>query len=256
MPDDLDVKVVLKQTFLRGANHPEFLQRVAIVYMNGREYRVSAPPQAKGDALEWVQHWTVRQPDGFGSEVEIDDMCGFLARRVVKEALEQQKREETRTQGKHPDELHCDAQICLNGHVQHCDGMPFDSKAHCTKCGAACIDECKIRKEPLRGVAMFRPAEEYSRPQFCHVCGKPYPWMEDRLRTALELLRHDEELTQEDRTTLYDDLQYVMADPKADLVPAKKKLIEIKLGKATPYVRETILDLIAKFAAEMMKAQR
>jgi hypothetical protein len=79
--------------------------------------------------------------------------------------------------------------------------------------------------------------------------------MKDRLTTARELLRHDDKLTLEDRNELWDLLQYVMSDPKADLVPAKKKLIEIKLGKATPYVREAILDLSAKIAAEMIKGQ-
>ncbi len=68
-----------------------------------------------------------------------------------------------------------------------------------------------------------------------------------------ELLYHDDKLTMDDRTKLWDDLQYVMSDPKADLVPSKKKLIEIRLGKATGYVREIILDLIAKTAAEVVK---
>ena len=77
--------------------------------------------------------------------------------------------------------------------------------------------------------------------------------MEERLRTAHELLRHDDQLTLEERNELWDLLQYVMSDPKADLVPAKKKLIEIKLGKATGYVREAVLDLIAKIATEYTK---
>ena len=77
--------------------------------------------------------------------------------------------------------------------------------------------------------------------------------MEDLLTTAHELLEHDEKLSLDDRKNLWGDLQYVMSDPKADLVPAKKKLIEIKLGKATQYVRETILDLMAKTAAEFLK---
>jgi len=77
--------------------------------------------------------------------------------------------------------------------------------------------------------------------------------MEERLTTARELLRHDDKLTQEDRQALWSDLQYVMSDPKSDLVPAKKKLVEIMLGKASPYVRDAILDLIAKTFAEMAK---
>jgi hypothetical protein len=77
--------------------------------------------------------------------------------------------------------------------------------------------------------------------------------MEDRLRTARELLEHDAKLSLDDRNNLWGDLQYVMSDPKDGLVPAKKKLIEIKLGKATEYVREAILDLMAKTAAEVLK---
>jgi hypothetical protein len=38
----------------------------------------------------------------------------------------------------------------------------------------------------------------------------------------------------EDRQKLWDLLQYVMSDPKSDIVPAKKKLIEINLSKALP----------------------
>ena len=36
-------------------------------------------------------------------------------------------------------------------------------------------------------------------PPFCHSCSKPYPWMEDRLETAKELLYDDDKLTQNDR---------------------------------------------------------
>ncbi len=207
----------------------------------------------KGDALDWVPHFTVRQLDGPNSEVEIRDAYSILALKVVQEELEKRKRNANTVEGMHPDGVHRAAQICLKGHVLHCDGMPFDSKAHCTKCGAACIDECPHCREPIRGVQKFRGVD-YLRPQFCHGCGHPYPWMADRLQTARELLYHDDKLTMEDRTRLFEDLQYVMSDPKAGLAPAKTKLIEIRLGKATAYVREIILDLVAKTAAEVMKS--
>lgn len=253
MSENLKAKVVLKQTVLLGSNQPELLQRVATVYINGKEYRVSAPPEAKGDALDWLRHLTVRQLVGLNSEVEIHDAASLIAIKVVKEELEKQKQGAIRSEGMHPDGLHCNAQICLNGHVQQCDGTPFDSKTHCTKCGAPCIYECTRCQELIRGVQTYRPANEYTRPQFCHGCGHPYPWMENLLGTAHELLEHDDKLSLEDRKNLWSDLQYVMSDPKADLVPAKKKLVDIKLGKATAYVREAILDLMAKTAAEVLK---
>lgn len=48
-------------------------------------------------------------------------------------------------------------------------------------------------------------------------------------------------------------LQYVMSDPKSDLVPAKKKLFEIGIAKALPATREFFLDLMVKLSAEMLK---
>lgn len=257
MYGDLHTKVVLKQTILRGSNEPGVIQRVATVYIDGREYRVSAPPEATGDALEWVPHFTVRRDDdsGFGGEIDATDVdpLGILALKYVEDELKSQKREANKVPGRHPGGFHCDAQICVNGHVQQCDGSPFEPKAHCATCGASCIDKCPHCNEPIRGVQLYRPAEEYSRPQYCRGCGQPYPWMAERLRTAHELLRHDDKLTLEERNDLWDLLQYVMSDPKADLVPAKRKLIEIKLGKATGPVREFFLDLLAKIVVESAK---
>jgi hypothetical protein len=77
--------------------------------------------------------------------------------------------------------------------------------------------------------------------------------MEDRLQTAKELLYHDDKLLLEDREKLWNLLQYVMSDPKSDLVPAKKKLIKINLARATAATQEFVENIIAKYGAEMSK---
>lgn len=100
---------------------------------------------------------------------------------------------------------------------------------------------------------MYAPTTNYKLPYFCHKCGRPYPWMEDRLETAKELLNHDDKLSLEERERLWGLLQYVMTDPKSDLAPAKKKLFEIGIVKALPATREFFLDLMAKLGAEMLK---
>lgn len=103
MNSNLKTTIVLKQRVLHGSSQPELLQRVATVYINGREYRVSAPPEARGDALDWVPHFRVRQLVDLNSEVEIQDDVGALALKVVKEELENQKRDARRAQEMHPD---------------------------------------------------------------------------------------------------------------------------------------------------------
>jgi hypothetical protein len=77
--------------------------------------------------------------------------------------------------------------------------------------------------------------------------------MAERLDTARELLWNDDHLSLEDREKLWGLLQYVMSDPKSDLVPAKQKLIDIKLGGAVAATREFIENIIAKSIAETLK---
>ena len=88
------IRVVLRQTTLHGSKQPDLLQRVATVYIDGKEYRVSAPPQATGNALDWVPHFAVRQLVDINSETEIHDAFGALALEAVKAELEKQKRDE------------------------------------------------------------------------------------------------------------------------------------------------------------------
>ena len=44
-----------------------------------------------------------------------------------------------------------------------------------------------------------------------------------------------------------------MSDPKSDLAPAKKKLIEIDLEKAVEGTKDFVQGLLAKMGAEMLK---
>jgi len=153
------------------------------------------------------------------------------------------------------------AQICLQGHIisMFAETDPGRYEEHCSRCGSPTIMACPRCQEPMRGYHHNAysssieavPTEPRS---FCHKCGKPYPWMEDRLETAKELLYHDDKLSLEDREKLWGLLQYVMSDPKADLAPAKRKLFEIGIAKALPATREFFLDYLAKLSAEMMKS--
>jgi hypothetical protein len=144
------------------------------------------------------------------------------------------------------------AQIYLHGHVIMAGGLDkIREDEHCELCGSRCIHRCEKCNAPIRGIRTMHGGEDYQVPAFCYRCATPYPWMRDRLETAHELLWHDDHLTEEDRENLWGLLQYVMSDPKSDMVPAKRKLIEIKLQPALAATREAVLDFLAKFAKEM-----
>ena len=84
-------KVVIKRRVLGGSNEPDHLQKVATVYINGSEYRVYAPSEAEGDALDWMPHCFVRQLADFDSEVGAGNSESHLALRLVAQELERQK---------------------------------------------------------------------------------------------------------------------------------------------------------------------
>jgi len=241
---------------LLGSQQDWILQRVASVYSpNGEGYHVYAPARAKGDALEWVEQFVVRELSETGQgENDVTDGRKASIINQVKERLEKSKLTSDIWTWGNNDARYYSGQICLRGHVQSSDGKnPVEKGEYCQQCGDAVINACPRCEAPIRGQDLHLTSD-YARPSFCYKCGRPYPWMEDRLQTAKDLLDNDDKLSLEEREKLWDLLKYVMSDPKSDLVPAKRKLIEINLAKAGAATRAIVTDLIAKTIAEIFKS--
>lgn len=265
-------KVVIENVILRGTPHAQEMQAVATLFVDGKEYRVVAPPRARGNPLDWVEHFSVRtQSSGnfsFGGDVTVDDERKPI---LIQATVDELKRHAVESEiwgsgGNLQDGNFYPAQICLHGHVITADGRDLISASgrvgireneHCSKCGSRCIHRCEHCDAPIRGKRTMqhevsvRPS--YVPPSFCYNCAKPYPWMAERLETARQLLWNDDKLSIEERESLWGLLQYVMSDPKSDLVPAKRKLIEIRLQSALAATREFVLDFLAKATKEMLQ---
>lgn len=95
----LATRVVIEDRALRGSGHDDLLQTVATVYVEGAEYRVLAPPKAVGDALQWLDHLSVRQASAGsgGSETEVVGTYRVLALKLLEEELDRLRREENRS---------------------------------------------------------------------------------------------------------------------------------------------------------------
>jgi hypothetical protein len=204
-----DVKVIIEKRLLQDSGENRSMQRIALVYLGRREYRVYAPPRASGDPAQWKSQLAVHTPNGFG-ETSWPEPDRSRALEAMFCELERTQTEAARAEA---DAVYCEAQICMHGDVQSSDGTPFDPSGHCTKCGSECIHYCLSCKASIRGRNKYSAAS-YDCPSFCHGCGKPYPWMDDKLRTAKDLLLHVDALTYEERKELWDLLQYVMSNPK------------------------------------------
>ncbi len=239
----MNPKVVSKKENVRVAMPDTVPHKVAAAY-------------TEGDALEWMGHFRVRQAnaESTNSEVAADGSCRVLAVELLKEELEEMKRGAQKPVVLTAGGLYCDAQICLQGHVRSSEGH-FERGERCTKCGAACIDQCQYCRAPIRGRLAHSPGQRYDLPFFCHApeCGLPYPWIEDKLETVRELLYDIENLSRDERDELWDLLNFVMSDPTSEWAPAKIRLVRDRLAKVSKASREVLLDFTAKVAAEVMK---
>lgn len=249
--EKIPIKVVIENALLKRARDDFNWQRVSTVYLRSEEFRVMAPPKADGDALDWLDHLIVRHIGSQGYTDVTKDLFGILALRETEAELQNLRRDADRTAGMNPDGMYHDAFICHAAHVLSSFGDAPKSR-YCNKCGEPVIADCLHCRAPIRGQLVTAPGH-YIPPNFCHDCGRPYPWMENRLKTARALLDYDDNLTLDDRTELWDSLKYVMSDPKADLAPAKRRLIDIGLGKAAKMTRDAVMEFVVKYAAEMSK---
>jgi hypothetical protein len=254
----MTISVVIEHAILHGVDDDMAVQQIATVYVDGNHFTVVAPAKLRGEALKFIDHFSVREPSrdalDFGGEFLVTDRRKDVILEAIKEELKRRKRDDGRVLGRTPDGLHYDACICLHGHVLTSSGdHPFTPGEHCGKCGSAVIDECPNCHEPIRGMRVDTSVVYYKPPSYCHGCGRALPWMQEKLATAKDLLDHDTKLNLDDRERLWNLLQYVMSDPKSDVTQGKKKLIEIDLAKAMDGTKDFIQGLMAKTIVEAAK---
>ncbi len=254
------LKIVVGNPILRGSRDGS-VQIVARVYAaGGQEFRVIAPEHATGSPLDWIGQLHVRthsHDELFSGEIVVTDSRSASIIELVEAELQKQRNvSEIYQMGTNDEGTFYPAQICTKGHVLRSnDGLnPLQSGEHCPKCGNVCLDACSKCGMAIRGERVMVARVKYRPPNYCHKCGHPYPWMEDRLATARELLYHDDKLSIDDKNKNWDLLKDVMSDPQSTTAPAKKRLFEIGLAKALPATREFFLDLLAKLGAEIVKS--
>ncbi|MFY9940340.1 MAG: hypothetical protein WAK33_25895, partial [Silvibacterium sp.] len=73
MVDGQGFKIQIDRRMLWGSGNPHLLQRVATLYTNGHEYRVYAPPEARGPAGEWMAQFAVKEPVDFNAESDVHE---------------------------------------------------------------------------------------------------------------------------------------------------------------------------------------
>lgn len=167
-------------------------------------------------------------------------------------------------------------QVCKNGHqITDCYNYhPEKQKKFCQECGAATIIACPTCDEKIQGteiklrqdfavgpdgpagrivhskILSGRPAGV---PSYCSNCGKPYPWTENKIMIAIQILAEFGNLNEEEKKTINQDIENIAKDvPEAELSARRIKRIWEKCSRAG---YEVIMELASRTAAQILKGQ-
>ena len=136
-------------------------------------------------------------------------------------------------------------QVCENGHqiTSHYNEWPEERKYSCEKCGASTLTECPRCKQEIQGAALkyeygHRKTLEdiVSVPKYCKNCGKPYPWTQKKIVTAVSVFEESKKMNKEttsekeNETRKSSEKQEGLLEPKAPEI-LQKILWILKYGR-------------------------
>lgn len=151
------------------------------------------------------------------------------------------------------------AQVCTNGHMISICSVRYSkyNQEHCDRCGAATITTCPHCGADIRGLPFTTnilgggSGRDNMPPNFCHNCGKPYPWTEGTLEAARELADDLEGVSAEEKEKLKQGLNDLVADtPRTALAATRWKRALSKTGQAAISCFENVMSGILVEAAK------
>lgn len=151
------------------------------------------------------------------------------------------------------------AQICLNGHMinDSVKKYPEYNKNYCPDCGEKGISNCQKCNASIQGALHASGVMDFSKkevPKFCMECGKPFPWTEERIKAAIELINEDDELSKEDMSKFEDNIADIVSDgPRTQLAATRlNKIIKNATSTVGSGVRDILVDIASETAKKLL----
>lgn len=148
------------------------------------------------------------------------------------------------------------AEVCLNGHhtVASIEISSELRSKYCPKCGAATITQCPNCSTNIRGnyhVPGVIAISHYEPSNYCHSCGNRFPWMDQKICAAQELIDEIGELSESERTILKRSILDLTQDsPKMEVASVRYKKL---LHKASKSIGQSLNSIVTSIATETAK---
>lgn len=145
------------------------------------------------------------------------------------------------------------ASICKNGHVL--DKFDANKQKFCSTCGSDVISACPQCNNSIRGLMKLNYAyvgvRDYPRPDYCHTCGKPYPWTELAIKNASLLIQEEFDLPEQLKFSVIESLPDIITEtPGTNVAVVRVKKFLMSAGSFTADgLRQFVID----FGCELAK---
>lgn len=151
-------------------------------------------------------------------------------------------------------------QVCENGHKRTgCYHLILERRQKfCDQCGEKTITACPNCDKEIQG-DLLKELEDGSWeqdrrvfvPLYCRDCGKPYPWTQRKIATAIQIFTEFGELDDEEKKTIEQDIENIAKDvPDTELSARRINRIWEKYG---PVCYEVIMEFASRTAANVLK---
>lgn len=158
------------------------------------------------------------------------------------------------------------ALACRNGHLlnDRSRGDPSRNAPWCPTCGSETIAACPGCREPIPGFfydghASFDPSEPPGGiplaqiPQYCHACGRPFPWTERAMSAARSLIRELAGLDPYERDQLRRSIDDIIRETPR--TPVAVLRIQATLGRIGGQTAQALRALLVSVANDAVKRQ-
>ena len=146
------------------------------------------------------------------------------------------------------------ATICINGHVMSSSNA--NSQPFCSICGKPTISECPHCHSSIHGwydvPGVISIGRKFHKDLYCYNCGKPYPWTESIINSAVEILSLDEELSEENRNILKNAIPDLLVDtPHTPVSVARYKRF---INNTESFIKNALYQVLVDVLSETVKS--
>ncbi|MDW4160621.1 DUF2321 domain-containing protein [Staphylococcus saprophyticus] len=136
-------------------------------------------------------------------------------------------------------------QICKKGHLDKItDIFTNPRRPFCAQCGEPVLSQCPNCRHYITTLI----SDDNKVPNYCFSCGNAFPWTQNLIDNAIELIALDTNLNENDKTIIKDAIPHLVVESfETPLAQGKTRQV---ISKMSPWVIDLFKQLSIKYMSD------